>query len=48
VHWHIVPRYEGDPHLGSDPWREIERFSEKMITADQAREIAAQIRRNFA
>ena len=48
VHWHIVPRYENDPHPGKDPWREIERFSEKMISADQAGEIAARIRRNFA
>jgi diadenosine tetraphosphate (Ap4A) HIT family hydrolase len=48
VHWHIVPRFEGDPYLANDPWREIERFSEKMITADQAREIAAQIRPSFA
>jgi diadenosine tetraphosphate (Ap4A) HIT family hydrolase len=47
VHWHVVPRYEGDPHLRRDPWREVERFSEKTITADEAREIAARIRQNF-
>jgi diadenosine tetraphosphate (Ap4A) HIT family hydrolase len=48
VHWHIVPRYEGDPNLGRDPWRDVARFSEKTITPDEAREIAARIRRNFA
>jgi diadenosine tetraphosphate (Ap4A) HIT family hydrolase len=47
VHWHVVPRYRGDPNLGRDPWREIERFGEKTITPDEAREAAAQIRQNF-
>jgi diadenosine tetraphosphate (Ap4A) HIT family hydrolase len=48
VHWHLVPRYEGDSFLRQDPWREVERFSERTITPDQARAIAAQIRRNLA
>jgi diadenosine tetraphosphate (Ap4A) HIT family hydrolase len=48
VHWHIVPRYENDPHPDKDPWHDIARFSERTITAEQAREIAARIRRNFA
>ena len=48
VHWHVVPRYEDDRHPGKDPWREIERFSERLITADEAREIASTIRSNFA
>jgi diadenosine tetraphosphate (Ap4A) HIT family hydrolase len=47
VHWHIVPRSENDPHPGKDPWEDIARFGERTITADQAKEIAAQIRRNF-
>jgi len=48
VHWHIVPRYEGDPDLRSHPWRQAERFAEKTIAADEARAIAARIRDNFA
>ena len=48
VHWHVVPRYQGDPHIRSDPWREIERFGEATITDSEEREIAARIRRNFA
>ena len=48
VHWHIVPRYEDDPHPGKDPWQDIARFGERTITADQAREIATEIRGNFA
>ncbi len=47
VHWHVVPRYADDPHPGKDPWEDIERFREKLITADQAQAIAAQIRSNF-
>jgi len=47
VHWHVVPRYAGDPYPGKDPWEDIARFSEKTISADQAREIASRIRRNF-
>jgi hypothetical protein len=42
-----VPRYEDDPHPGRDPWEDIARFSEATISADQAREIASRIRRNF-
>jgi diadenosine tetraphosphate (Ap4A) HIT family hydrolase len=48
VHWHIVPRYDDDPHPGRNPWQDIARFGESTITADEAREIAARIRRNFA
>jgi diadenosine tetraphosphate (Ap4A) HIT family hydrolase len=47
VHWHIVPRYEDDPHPGKDPWQDIARFGETTITADEARALAAKIRRNF-
>ena len=47
VHWHVVPRYADDPHPGQDPWEDVERFGERTIGADEAREIAAQIRRNF-
>jgi diadenosine tetraphosphate (Ap4A) HIT family hydrolase len=48
VHWHIVPRYANDPHPGKDPWEDVERFGEKTITPDEAREIAGRIRLNFA
>jgi diadenosine tetraphosphate (Ap4A) HIT family hydrolase len=48
VHWHIVPRYEDDPHPGKDPWEDIARFGEKTITADEARGIAERIRGNLA
>jgi diadenosine tetraphosphate (Ap4A) HIT family hydrolase len=48
VHWHIVPRYEDDPHPRKDPWREVERFREKLITAEEARELATRIALNFA
>jgi diadenosine tetraphosphate (Ap4A) HIT family hydrolase len=47
VHWHIFPRYENDPNRG-DPWRDAARFAERLITAEQAREIAARVRHNFA
>jgi len=47
VHWHIFPRYEGDPNRGN-PWRDAARFSERSITPEQAREIAARVRGNFA
>jgi len=47
VHWHIVPRYEDDPHPGKDPWQDIARFPEKTITPERAREIALLIRGNF-
>jgi len=47
VHWHLVPRYEDDPHPTEDPWKDSARFHEKMVTADEAREIAARIRRSF-
>ena len=30
-----------------DPWEDIARFGEKTIGAAQAREIAAEVRRNF-
>jgi diadenosine tetraphosphate (Ap4A) HIT family hydrolase len=48
VHWHLVPRYADDPHPGMDPWEDIDRFGEQLVSPEQAREIAAQIRRNFA
>jgi len=48
VHWHIVPRYEHDPHPGKDPWQDIARFSERSITAEQALEIATRVRANLA
>ena len=44
VHWHLVPRYEDDPHPGQDPWRDAERFSEKTISPAEAATLAAQIR----
>jgi diadenosine tetraphosphate (Ap4A) HIT family hydrolase len=47
VHWHLMPRYRDDPYRGSHPWHDIARFSESLISADQAREIAARIRQNF-
>jgi diadenosine tetraphosphate (Ap4A) HIT family hydrolase len=48
VHWHLVPRYADDPHPRKDPWEDIARFGERIISPDQAREIAARIRRNLA
>ena len=48
VHWHIVPRYEDDPHRGKDPWQEVARFGERAISAETARELASRIRRNFS
>ncbi|HUG65754.1 MAG TPA: HIT family protein [Gaiellaceae bacterium] len=48
VHWHIVPRYADDPHPRQDPWREAERFSERLVSVDEARSLAAEIRANFA
>ena len=47
VHWHLVPRYEDDPHRGQDPWQDSGRFHEKTISPIQAAGIAAQIRRNL-
>ena len=44
VHWHIFPRYEDDPNRGNNPWKEAARFSENVITPNQVRENASQIR----
>jgi diadenosine tetraphosphate (Ap4A) HIT family hydrolase len=48
VHWHIVPRYADDPHPGKDPWEDVARFGERIVTPEQAHEIAARVRANFA
>lgn len=47
VHWHLMPRYRDDPHAGNHPWHDSARFSERLISAHQAREIAARIRHNL-
>ena len=47
VHWHLVPRYADDPHPGQDPWKDVERFRERTITAAEAAGLAAQIRSNL-
>jgi diadenosine tetraphosphate (Ap4A) HIT family hydrolase len=47
VHWHLVPRYEDDPHPGQDPWRDSERFRERTTSLSDAADIAAEIRANL-
>lgn len=48
VHWHLVPRYANDPHPDKDPWEDVERFGEKTVSTNEAREIAGRIRGHFA
>jgi diadenosine tetraphosphate (Ap4A) HIT family hydrolase len=47
VHWHIFPRYETDPDRHNPPWGQMERFGEKVVTPDAAREVAASVRQRF-
>jgi diadenosine tetraphosphate (Ap4A) HIT family hydrolase len=47
VHWHLVPRYEDDPHPGQDPWRDVGRFRESTISPSDAADLATQIRANL-
>lgn len=47
VHWHLVPRFDDDPHPTKDPWQDAGRFNERLVSAEQAREIAAEIRHNL-
>jgi diadenosine tetraphosphate (Ap4A) HIT family hydrolase len=36
VHWHIFPRYEGDPDLKNTPWTNQDRFNEFATTPETA------------
>jgi diadenosine tetraphosphate (Ap4A) HIT family hydrolase len=47
VHWHIIPRYEGDPDRTRNPWLHADEFSGRVITPDEARRVAERIRANF-
>lgn len=44
VHWHLMPRRADDPDRHRNPWRHSAEFKDHLVTAEQAREIAAAIR----
>lgn len=34
IHWHIFPRYEGDPSLLETPWKNVAKFNEFIPSQD--------------
>lgn len=47
VHWHIFPRYEGDPDLMQHPWLHGPEFSRHILAEEQTRERAARVRQRL-
>jgi diadenosine tetraphosphate (Ap4A) HIT family hydrolase len=47
VHWHLMPRHADDPDRHRNPWRHSAQFKDHMVTPEQAREIAALVRRHL-
>ncbi len=47
IHWHAIPRYEGDPNLKVEPWANKDRFRDYEISSSEARDIARLIRPNI-
>ena len=43
IHWHIIPRYQIDPHHQSLPWTGIDFSQEERVSNDQAKKISSQI-----
>lgn len=44
LHWHIIPRYDHDPDLGFQPWRNEDRFVDGMIGPEEGARLAALVR----
>ena len=47
VHWHIMPRYANDGYYGLNPLLAAPQFMNARITDDEARSLAATIRRHL-
>lgn len=47
IHWHIFPRYEQDPDLLSVPWKNVDRFSDHLLSPQEAPEIIEIIKENL-
>ena len=48
VHWHVFPRYVGDPKLLADPWSNAGSFPRAATTGDQVRELRNRIKTELA
>lgn len=44
LHWHLIPRYEGDQNMGRPPWPVIQS---RLVDALEARELSDRIRRHL-
>lgn len=44
VHWHLFPRYLDDPKRENPPWLQMQEFSTKNITAQEAAPTIATLR----
>jgi diadenosine tetraphosphate (Ap4A) HIT family hydrolase len=44
VHWHLFPRYEGDPMLKQVPWMQSPEFDRHLTTSEQAQAVIRRIR----
>ncbi|WP_297571914.1 HIT family protein [uncultured Deefgea sp.] len=43
VHWHIIPRWENDPHFPASIWATAQRPAEPMVNADQLAQLKQQL-----
>ncbi|WP_288842025.1 HIT family protein [uncultured Deefgea sp.] len=43
VHWHIIPRWENDPHFPAPIWATAQRQAEPMVSTDQLAQLKQQL-----
>ncbi len=43
LHWHLFPRYDGDPHALAHPWANEASFGQYRTGPELAREVAARL-----
>lgn len=49
LHWHIVPRYKGDPRWGGPIWTtERDEFARAVLNAAERRQLIGEIRKNLS